>query len=252
MTDWDPGAYQRFRGLRLRPAMDLLAQVSDLPTGAIYDLGCGTGVVGSALRQRWPERQICGVDSSRTMLAEAAGVYDRVKFADIAVWSETDAALIYSNAALHWVPDHAALFPRLLKCLAPGGVLAVQMPRQQMARSHVLLREVAAELFPDRFDWSDWAPQVSEPAAYLGWLPGASVWETEYYQMLGPVEDAHPVRAFTASTAARPILERLGNDEQARFFAAYDAALARAYPVDARGRVILPFRRVFAVARRAV
>jgi trans-aconitate 2-methyltransferase len=135
----------------------------------------------------------------------------------------------------------------------PGGVLAVQMPRQFDAPSHRLLREVAAQVFPDRFDWADWVPPVAPPEVYdrlLRPLGTLDLWETDYLQRLAPVEDGHPVRHFTASTAMRPILERLNPTEAARFVAAYDAALAAPYPVAGDGGVLLPFLRLFLVLRR--
>ena len=49
MPDWDPEAYARFRDLRLRPALDLLARVPQLPAGDVVDLGCGAGAAGPAL-----------------------------------------------------------------------------------------------------------------------------------------------------------------------------------------------------------
>ncbi len=255
--DWSPGTYQRFRGFRLRPALDLLAQVPDgLPAGAVVDLGCGAGAAGSALRACYGDRTLVGLDASPAMLAEAAasGCYDRLVEADIAGWQpEAAPALIFSNAALQWVPDHAALLPRLAALSAPGGVLAVQVPDQQDAPSHRLLREVAAGLFPDRFDWASWAPEVLAPAqveTLLAPFGPVTVWRTVYFQRLLPQAGTHPVRAFTEATAARPILARLDAGEQARFLLAYDAALALAYPPGPDGSVLFPFARSFCVLVR--
>ncbi len=256
MPDWNPESYARFGDLRLRPALDLLARVGPLPEGGIVDLGCGAGAVAGALRSRYPGRALTGLDTSPAMLARAAetGLYDRLTQADAADWAPDRApALIFSNAALHWLPDHAGLMPRLAGLLAPGGTLAVQMPRQQMAPSHALMREIAARDFPDRFDFADWTPQVSDPrvyAALLGALGEADVWETDYLQRLDPVAEGHPVRHFTRSTAMRPFLDRLGaGADAARFLRAYDAALAGAYPTDPDGSVLFPFRRLFFVLR---
>jgi trans-aconitate 2-methyltransferase len=55
------------------------------------------------------------------------------------------------------------------------------------------------------------------------------------------------VRHFTQSTAVRPVAERLDSDELAAFLAAYDAALAKAYPAELDGTVLMPFRRLFFV-----
>lgn len=247
--DWDPGAYARFRGLRFRPVRDLLAQIGPVPAGDVIDLGCGDGAAAEVLRKRFGPARLVGVDASPAMLAQAVG-YDAKVECDIARWRPDRApAVIFSNAALHWLPDHGALLPRLAGLLAPGGTLALQMPRQFAAPSHRLIREMSAALFPDRFDWSGWQPPVDPPARYhrlLAPLGGVTVWETEYLQRLDPGTEGHPVRAFTASTALRPVTARLSAAEQVRFLAAYDEALAAAYPAEPDGSVLFPFRRLFA------
>jgi len=247
-SDWDPNAYTRFRGLRLRPALDLLMQVGVPPAGDVVDLGCGDGAAAASLHVRFPKRRLIGVDASPAMLAQARG-YEATVETDIGHWLPAlPPALIFSNAALHWLPDHAALMPRLAGLLAPGGTLAVQMPRQYDAPSHRFLRDIAAAMFPDRFDLAGWAAPVHHPTFYhrlLAPLGDVAVWETEYYQHLAPVAAGHPVRAFTSSTALRPYAEKLGPDELPRFLAAYDASLTAAYPVEADGSVLFPFRRLF-------
>lgn len=249
-TDWNPGAYAKFRGLRLRPALDLMAQVGALPEGDVVDLGCGDGAASGALAARFAGRRRIGVDGSPAMLAEARG-YDETVLADIADWRPArPPALIFSNAVLHWLGDHAALLPRLAGFLAPGGVLAVQMPRQYGAPSHRFLRDIAAHMFPDRFDLAGWQAPVAPAAEYwalLAPLGRVTAWETDYVQRLDPVPAGHPVRAFTASTAMRPFVEKLTGPEAATYTAAYDQALAAAYPLLPDGAALMPFRRVFFV-----
>lgn len=207
--------------------------------------------MAGALRQRFPGRRLVGVDASPAMLAQAVG-YDAVVCADIGAWRAEGVALVYSNAALHWLGDHGRLMPGLAGMLCPGGVLAVQMPGQFMAPSHRLLREIAEALFPDRFDFSDWRPPVARAADYhamLSALGAVEAWETEYVQRLAPVAAGHPVRHFTESTAMRPFVERMDAGEAARFVGAYEAALAEAYPAGEDGSVLFPFRRVFFMLR---
>ncbi|QYK41288.1 MAG: methyltransferase domain-containing protein [Paracoccaceae bacterium] len=254
-TDWNPGAYDRFRGHRLRPAMDLLAQVGALPGGDIVDLGCGSGAAGPALRARAAGRRLAGVDASPAMLATARDTraYDDLIEADIAGWEPASPpALIFSNATLQWLPDHAALLPRLAGTLAPGGWLAVQMPRQDDRPSHDLLRRIAARMFPDRFGQGNRVPPVAPAADYwtmLAPLGQVAAWETDYVQHLPTAAEGHPVRAFTGSTAMRPFLDRLAPDEAAAFIAAYDIALADAYPLRTDGSALFPFRRTFLTLR---
>ncbi|WP_374398539.1 methyltransferase domain-containing protein [Tabrizicola sp.] len=259
--DWDPARYGAFRDLRLRPALDLLAQVGELPAGEVVDLGCGDGAVGPALAARFkPEHPLSGVDSSAAMLETAAGrmtqwenpIYGALIQADIALWAAgTPPALIFSNAALNWLPDHASLLPRLATMLTPGGVLAVQMPRQGGAPSHRLLAEVAERLFPGRFPVAR-APVLTagDYAQMLLPLGEVRAWTTEYVQILDPVPQGHPVRAFTESTAMRPFVAGMSAEEAQAYVAAYDAALAAAYPALPDGRVLFPFTRVFFVLER--
>ena len=135
---WDPAQYLKFSNHRLRPALDLRAQIPLAAPERIVDLGCGAGNVTRFLAERWPQAQISGVDNSAEMLAKARSSMPQAEWVEssIASWEpKAPVDLIYSNAALHWLPDHPALFARLLGFLKPGGRLAVQMPRNLAARS---------------------------------------------------------------------------------------------------------------------
>jgi trans-aconitate 2-methyltransferase len=250
--DWNPETYARFRGLRLRPALDLMMQVGGLPGGTILDLGCGDGAAAAPLRARYPKHRLIGLDSSPAMLSRAKGYAELIQ-GDAATWTPAEKlAMIYSNAALHWLPDHARLLPRLAGHLSPGGVLAVQMPRQFLAPSHRFLRDIAAALFPDRFDFAGYEPPVAPAAAYwemLAPLGTVDAWETEYIQHLAAAPSRHPVRAFTESTAMRPFLEKLTPEEADAYRLSYDQALEAAYPRQPDGSCLMPFRRVFFVLK---
>jgi trans-aconitate 2-methyltransferase len=254
MTSWDPGQYLKYGDERLRPGLELMSRIGELPAGDLWDLGCGTGAHLRALAARWPGRRAVGFDSSAEMLAKAAAEPSEIEWrrGEVETWRpEAPAALVFSNAVLHWVDDHAALMPRLLRSLAPGGVLAVQMPRNFDQPSHVLMRAVAAE--------GPWAaalrpllrPEpVGDPAFYYDLLaPAASaldIWETEYQHVL---RGASPVLEWVRGTALRPLLEALGPEEKRAFEAAYDARLQDAYPMRSDGATLFPFRRIFIVAR---
>ena len=250
-TDWSPETYAKFRGLRLRPALDLMMQIGALPKGTIMDLGCGDGAAAGALKQRYPKHRLMGLDASPAMLARARG-YDALIEADAAKWQPAEKlSLIYSNAALHWLDDHAGLMPRLASFLMPGGALAVQMPRQYFAPSHRFLRDIAVSLFPDRFDVM-LDPPVQTAVAYWEMLSpsgsGRGVGD-RLCAAAGPAADMHPVRAFTQSTAMRPFVAKLNAAETEAFVSAYDKALASAYPVLPDGSALMAFRRVFFVLK---
>ena len=251
---WDPDQYDRFADDRLRPARELLDRVPLEHSSLICDLGCGNGNVTPLIKERWPEARLIGVDRSPEMLAEAEARLGGVEWveADIATWREpAPLDLLFSNAALHWLDDHETLFPRLAAMLEPGGVLAVQMPRNAEAPSHLCLDE-AARTGPWREKLEGVRRRViAGPAFYHDLLaPHArrlDIWETEYLHVL---EGEDPVVAWTAGSALRPYLAPLDAAERAGFTAAYRACIARAYPRRADGRTLFPFRRLFIVAMR--
>jgi trans-aconitate 2-methyltransferase len=262
---WDPRQYLKFSNERLRPGFDLLAQVADLPPGPIFELGCGTGVHARAIADGWPERKVVAIDRSPQMLAEAAATPSRVEWreADIDGWRpENPAALIFSTATLQWLGAHERLFPHLVHALAAGGVLAVQMPRNFAAPSHALMRETALD-----GPWAALLEPHMRPEAGSGTLlrtepvhppefyydllrplvAALDLWETEYLHVL---DGEDPVLEWVRGSALRPVLEGLPADLAAGFEAAYRAKLRKAYPRRADGHTLLPFRRLFLVARR--
>jgi len=252
---WDPATYLKFSDERLRPGFDLLARVDELPPGPLAELGCGTGVHARAIAERWPGRALTAIDSAPEMLKQAAATPSSIRWveADLRSWAPPEkVSLLFSNAVLQWVDDHETLFPRLMGMLVPGGILAVQMPRNFDAPSHVLMRE-AAQAGP-------WAASlkpllrpdpVGSPAAYYDRLALLSrddldVWETEYLHVLSG-EDA--VLAWMRGTALRPLLTALSGADREEFERACAERLRRAYPCRADGHTLLPFRRIFIVAR---
>ena len=144
MPIWDPTQYLRFGDERLRPALDLLTRIPLEAPSVVYDLGCGPGTVTVLLKERWPESRITGVDSSAAMLQRARDLDASIAWreGDLSTWEpDTPADLLFSNAAMHWLDGHEALFSRLLAGLKPGGVLAVQMPNNFAAPSHTAIAE---------------------------------------------------------------------------------------------------------------
>jgi trans-aconitate 2-methyltransferase len=259
-ADWDPATYLRFGGERARPFLDLLARVGAVAPSVVVDLGCGEGELTASLARRWPGARITGVDSSATMLAAAAAhaVPGQVGFTagDVRTWEADDPVdVLVSNAVLHWVTGHDELLSRWAARLAPDGWLALQVPGNFRAPTHVLLAELCRSVeWADRL--ADAAPRpdtVLEPAGYFDLLAAgglvADVWETTYLHVLtGP----DPVLGWVRSTQLRPVLARLDDAGAARFTEQYAAALREAYPVRADGTTVLPFRRIFAVGSRPV
>ena len=254
MADWNPALYARFADERARPVADLLARVPLDAPKRIVDLGCGAGASTAPLVARWPEAEVVGIDTSPAMIEDARAKVSGARFeiADGAVWEpEAPVDLVFSNATLQWIPNHRSLLPKLMGWLAPGGVLAVQMPDNLDEPSHASMRAVAGEApFAERL-----AEAAGARTTLLGWeelwdvlAPLAATidpWRTTYVH---PLQGASKIVEMVRSTGLRPFLDPLDEEMRAAFLARYEARVAAAYPPTADGRVMFRFPRLFFVA----
>ncbi|MDR1967858.1 MAG: trans-aconitate 2-methyltransferase [Burkholderiaceae bacterium] len=259
MTDWNPALYTRYEDERTRPAAELLARVPLASAARVVDLGCGPGNSTELLMRRFAGAQVIGIDNSEAMLAAARQRLPELRFElrDIAAWQpEAMPDLIYANAALQWVPGHEALLPRLFSALAPGGVLAIQMPDNCQQPSHALMREVAA-LPPWQAVLGGGAAERARTgllsvAGYYDLLaPLAAqvdVWHTIYQHVM---ESAAAIVDWLRATGLRPYTDALPDALRAGYLAEYLRRIGAAYPPRRDGRRLLAFPRLFIVARRA-
>ena len=232
---WNPDTYHKFQAERAAPFEDLLGLVRVRPGLRVVDLGCGTGELTRRLADALPDSDVTGLDSSPEMLARAAE-YARpgLRFVQGTIedaGGEWD--LIFSHAALQWVPDHAALIPRLLALLRPGGQLAVQMPSNHTHLTHELIVTLAGEepFVTALGGWNRPLPVLGiEAYAALLFAHGGrdlTVFEKVYPHVL---ENADALADWTSGTALVPYFERLPPDLRDPFMDQYRARLRAAYP----------------------
>ncbi len=254
-AQWDPGVYLSFGDHRLRPAIELLARVPTIPVRSLVDLGCGPGNVTAALLGRWPDAAYQGIDTSVEMLDRARAAHPSLDWVvdDAATWApSTPPDLIFSNATLHWLDDHDTLYPRLLDGVAPGGVLAVQVPDNFSQPTHTCISQAVAA-----GNWSvDLASLIRpRPVHEAHWYhqlldarcSSLDVWTTTYLQRLTGDD---PVVSWVSGSALRPFLTALPPAEAQQFVAVYRELVSGHYPPSPDGEVLLPFTRLFLVARR--
>lgn len=251
---WNPAQYGRFHAERTQPFLDLLALVHPRPGMRVVDLGCGSGELTRRLHIHVEARETLGIDRSRAMLEKSAALVAeglRFEAGDIATFHARGAYdLVFSNAALHWVPDHEALFARLTEALAPEGQLAVQVPANFDQPAHVVAREVAAEApFGVPLDESP-AENVLAPEAYARLLArlgyrAQHVRLQVYAHLLGGRED---VVEWVKGTALTAYAERLGPARYEEFLARYAARLVPR--LEHTHPYFFPFKRILLWARR--
>jgi trans-aconitate 2-methyltransferase len=159
---------------------------------------------------------------------------------------------VVSNAALHWVSEHAELLVRWADQLAAGPWIAMQVPGNFDAPSHRLVRELAR-----RDEWAEplrdfpfREGQVADPSRYAAVLTDAGctvdAWETTYVHELS---GDHPVLEWITGTALTPVRSRLDDQQWQRFRQELIPLLDEAYPARPDGRTFFPFRRIFVVAQ---
>lgn len=289
MAGWNPDQYLKFSDERTQPCRDLASRIALHTIRTAIDLGCGPGNSTQVLAERWPEAQITALDSDTGMINAAIESHPRGRWitGDIAKWAagkppneaaeksanataerapensgnesraEGDSELydvVFSNAALQWLPDHATLFPQLFSHVAPGGALAIQIPSSFDRPAHRLLREMAASI-----NWRKWFPtgrvrtwHAHDHEFYYDLLaPLASrvdTWQTEYFHVM---LNADAVVEWYRGTGMRPYLNAIGEDaDRAKFAAEYTDKIRSAYKPRPDGRILFPFLRIFVIAYR--
>ena len=255
--DWSARQYLKFSDERTRPVRDLLAAVPAIEVRRAVDIGCGPGNSTEVMAAAFPHAAITGLDSSPDMIDAARRRLPQFRFelASIDTWDDPGPwDVMLANAALQWVPGHAALLPRLAAKLVPGGSLAVQMPNNLDEPAHRLMREVAAA--------GPWAAKLAGAEGARTKLGGAEwyfrclrphcsrvdVWQTTYHHPLAGGADA--VAEWFKGSGLQPFLRPLDDAERAGYLARYRDAVAQAYPALPDGTVLLPFPRLFFVATR--
>ena len=256
MPTWDSQQYLRFNAQRTRPAEDLAARTAVDAPRTVVDLGCGPGNSTAIVAQRWPMAKVSGIDSSAEMIETARKTSASIDWSigDIATWSPSATYdVVFSNAALQWVPDHETVLPKLFSRVATGGAFAFQVPANFDAPGHQLIRKVgSSDRWRGLFTTAVREWHVEPVEFYYDVLAPLStrldLWLTDYIHILpGP----EAIVEWYRGTGLRPWLDALPDEEtRSAFVANYLTEITAAFPRQRDGNVLFPFRRLFAVAYR--
>jgi len=256
MSDWQPDLYLQFAGERTQPSIDLVRRIDAIAPTRIIDIGCGPGNSTEVLKARWPGAEIIGLDDSEAMIDEARATYPAMN------WICADASdvgaelgtfdIVFSNAALQWMPSQEMLLPKLSSMLNKGGLLAVQVPCTKYMPIHIELEKLATSTaWRKRF--IDMASTYSVHTAdfYYDLLckltTEIDLWETHYFHVMNTHSE---ILEWYSGSGLRPYLDCLKDDGlRTEFLEEYEDALKSAYPVQADGRILFPFTRIFFLVR---
>jgi trans-aconitate 2-methyltransferase len=250
---WSPGDYERFSHYRDEPFFDLFRLVQGRSQHAVADLGCGSGRLTWRLHEALDVNQTLGVDNSPSMLTQARH-YERpgltFELDDIAKFDHPGFDLVFSNAALHWVPNHTCVLKRWTEAVRPGGELAFQVPANADHPSHLIAARLASEspfaeafpsgpppdpvgsvLLPEQYSgllhslgYSEqhvrlqiYGMELASSAEIVDWMRGASL--TRFRALLSEDLFAEFLRRYRAR-----LLETLGDERH--YFYTYKRILA--------------------------
>ena len=247
---WNPGKYNKFRSERMQPFYDCLQLIEPGPSMEIVDLGCGTGELTLKLAELSPEpNMVLGIDSSSEMLMESsrykhsklsfrqANIEDQLQ--DTRKWD-----LIFSHAAIQWIPDHQSLISLMISRLKPGGQLLIQLPAQHHNITNQLLGELAnTEPYSSKLqNWNRRSP-VLDPGEYGEILFRNGGQNIQVFEKIYPiiVNDSDALYDWVSGTALIPYLERLNDEDGSRFVAEFKSHLKQHF---SRTPVFYPFKRI--------
>lgn len=254
MSDWDSALYLKYKTERTQPSYDLAARLPRNGINRILDLGCGPGNSTAVLAEVYPRADILGVDGSENMIDCARSEYPQLNWQVCLAPDGLDALphnfdLVFSNACIQWIPDHATLIPALLKLLVPGGTLAVQMPMNlNESVQQIIEKTVRSE------KWNSYFPHprvfyTLRPEEYQELLSGISsgftMWQVVYYYMM---DSALDLLDWYRGTGLRPYLSQLDAKDIPSFEADILAQYEAAYPKQKNGKIIYRFPRFFFTA----
>jgi trans-aconitate 2-methyltransferase len=241
---------------RMKAAVDLLRHVPNSTPRRVAYLRHGAEPTAELLVRRFPNAEVVGIEYSQVALdlSKTRRIHFDTHNSEVdSPRQEREFDLICVNGTLEMLPSLRQLLTRLLSRIATKGRLAAHIPNDAQEPNRALARMVAAE--------GPWAKQLvpvaktrpfNETAEGLYDLFHASctsleVWETTY---ILPMENVAAIIDWMRDTSLEPFLRPLGDSSRRKFLERYSAELARAYPAQPDGKVLLRFPRIFVLARR--
>lgn len=254
MSDWSAEQYSKFENDRTLPSIDLANAIVKDNVRSILDIGCGIGNSSAAVKNRFPQAEVIGVDNSGDMLETARKNHPDIKFFNLDASTQLGSVnrrfdVVFSNACIQWLPDHPRLLADLMRLLNDGGVLAVQIPQQYKHPMHGVILSVAES--------EKWREKVGEPRVFYnlkenGYFDILSeissdfrIWETVYMHRM---PSHRSIVEWYKGTSLRPFLAQLSDSDKADFERDVLCETKKVYPVQKNGEIIFRFPRLFFTA----
>jgi trans-aconitate methyltransferase len=168
MYHWNPAEYAANSSYQKSCADDFIRNQTFSNTDRILDIGCGDGKITLDLAGKVPRGSVVGLDLSGDMVRYAHEHFTttgNLSFVNgnaqsLPFYNSFD--VVFSNYALHWVPNHYQLLAGIYCALRPKGRVLVQMSARGSA-SAIL---DASEEVMDRPSWKGYFEGYVNPFQY--------------------------------------------------------------------------------------
>lgn len=258
---WDAADYAKSSSAQQSWARELMAKLGLRETESVLDIGCGDGKVTAEIARLVPRGRVVGVDSSAEMIATARAAWPaapglplefQVMDARALTFAHAfDAA--FSNAALHWVHDQAAVLSGVARALKPGGRLLFQMG----GRGNGAAVFAVADALAASPRWSSFFEGFAFPWSFLGpeeyralcEAAGLTVQRVELLPKEMRQQGAPGLAAWIRTTWL-PYLERLPAERRDEFVQEAVDRCLRGRPLAADGAAVVDMVRLEVEARR--
>lgn len=258
---WDPTDYAAHSSGQFTWAQELIDKLNLGGDESILDLGCGDGKVTALLAGQVPDGSVIGVDSSTSMVALARERFPpstnpnlTFKVMDATYLTfQNQFDIVFSNAVLHWIPDHLAVLKGIYHSLRPGGNALLQMGGKGNAAG--ILAVLNQLMFQDA--WRPYFQNFILPYSFYGleeygrWLPLSGL--TTLRVELIPKMMAHHGEDALAGwirTTWLPYLERLPTGLRETFISQLVESYVNLNPADDHGLIYVQMVRLEVHARR--
>ncbi len=130
-TEWNPDDYDSGHDFVFEYGADVVDLLDPAPGERVLDLGCGTGHLTADIATAVGDTGlVLGIDQSGEMVARARKAYPDHQFvrADARAFATDDQFdAVFSNAALHWIPEQDAVVETVRNLLRPGGRFVAEL-----------------------------------------------------------------------------------------------------------------------------
>jgi trans-aconitate methyltransferase len=217
---WDAKLYDDKHSFVWEKGKGVVELLAPKPGERILDLGCGTGHLTAEITA--VGALTVGIDQSADMIAQARRQFPDLRFEvcdarEIPFTGEFDA--VFSNAALHWIPEAEKVIRGVSRALKPSGRFAAEMGGKGNIRRLVgaiigACREVGLDSGAATEAW--YYPSIGEYAGLLE-KHGLEVRQAALFERPTRLEDGEKGLEAWLRMFRRVILDRLPAAEQDAF-----------------------------------